>query len=321
MPRLPGEGVWRNYDFVPGKKVLKVVDLEEQQVGRFPAGLLTYVRGNMQVVELENSKRLETSGAGVVRLILPEETGESFSIEFLVRIPTLNIGVAIFPTRVEGPLSRYPYDYVSINARPGVYRQGREVSATYMSTLIKKDIPVKIQYDSGYTIVYVGPDRVAQVPNASFPSTRELEFQLSGNQRFPTYLSDIVVATGLDDLFTALTTTGSFSTRGIFFDSNKKYLRPESSKVLGQLYEALTRAPSLRVSIIGHTDSQGEADFNQELSEGRAQAVVDYLVERGIDKSRLRAEGKGESEPISSNDTAEGRQDNRRVEIKVTSKE
>jgi outer membrane protein OmpA-like peptidoglycan-associated protein len=275
----------------------------------------------MQVVELENSRRLETTGAGVVRLLLPEETGESYSIEFLVRIPTLNIGVAIFPTRVEGPLSRYPHDYVSITGRPGVYRQGREVSAVYMPGLVQKDIPVKIQYDSGYTIVYIGPDRVGQLPNGNFPSTRELEFQLSGNPRFPTYLSDIVVAKGLDDLFTALTTTGSFTTRGIFFDTNRKNIRPESSEVLTRLIEALTRAPTLRVSIIGHTDSQGETDFNQKLSEGRAQAVVDYLVEHGIDKARLRAEGKGESDPVSSNDTAEGRQDNRRVEIKVIEKE
>jgi outer membrane protein OmpA-like peptidoglycan-associated protein len=317
----PGEGVWRNYDFVPGRKVLKLITFDSQPVGRFPAGLATYVRGNMQVVELENTRRLETTGNGVIRVQLPEETGESFSIEFLVRFPTLNIGVSLFPTRVEGPISRYPHHYINISGRPGLYRQGLEVSAVYMPTLVQKDLPVKIQYDSGYTIVYVGPDRVGQVPNANIPSTRELEFQLSGNPRFPTYLTDIVVAKGIDDLYAALTTSGSFTTRGIYFDTGRTDLRPESSKVLGELVDALTKASTLKVAIIGHTDSQGEDEFNKKLSEGRAQAVVDYLVKRGIDRSRLQAEGKGEAEPVSSNETAEGRQDNRRVEIKVLSKE
>ena len=70
------------------------------------------------------------------------------------------------------------------------------------------------------------------------------------------------------------------------------------------------------MEILGHTDNVGTDAYNQKLSEKRAQAVVDYLVEKGIDLNRIPAKGFGESHPVTGNDTPEGRQLNRRVEIK-----
>ncbi len=87
--------------------------------------------------------------------------------------------------------------------------------------------------------------------------------------------------------------------------------------IIDEVAATLTEFPDVSVVITGHTDAQGPEPANQLLSEQRAQAVVDGLVARGIDPARLQASGKGETEPIETNDTPEGRQSNRRVEIDV----
>ena len=79
----------------------------------------------------------------------------------------------------------------------------------------------------------------------------------------------------------------------------------------------LERNPEVRIRIIGHTDNIGKDAANQKLSEGRAKAVRDDLIERGVAPERIQSEGRGESQPIDTNDTEEGRQNNRRVEIEI----
>lgn len=106
----------------------------------------------------------------------------------------------------------------------------------------------------------------------------------------------------------------------IFFDSGKATLRPESYAELGILYTLLVNNPSLKIEISGHTDNVGSASLNLRLSEDRARAVVSYLIERGIDRDRLTYKGYGFSKPIASNETAEGRQMNRRTEFQILEK-
>ena len=106
--------------------------------------------------------------------------------------------------------------------------------------------------------------------------------------------------------------------RNIFFDTGKSTLRPESNAELDRLVALLKDVPNLKIELSGHTDNTGSATMNESLSQDRAQAVVDYLVSKGINKSRLTAKGYGASKPIASNDTAEGRQLNRRTEFEIT---
>jgi outer membrane protein OmpA-like peptidoglycan-associated protein len=312
----PGEGVWDNYDYVPGRRPLRVISFENEPVGRFPASQLVHVRGNAQTVVRNDENWLEATNT-IVRIELPESTGESFSIEMGLRVPTANIGVTLHFAPLEGALRRNPNDYVHISARPGIYRAGNEVSGSYMPGIVGRDVRAKLQVDSGSAILYIDSDRIAQVPVANFPDTRVLELHMAGNPRFPTYLYDVVVAVGLDDLYDALVNTGAYTTRGIFFDTDSDRIRPESTRVLTDLLDALNRADTMSVAIIGHTDDQGEADYNQQLSERRAAAVVAYLTAQGIAADRLSAQGRGEAEPASPNTTPEGRQENRRVEIRV----
>jgi len=103
----------------------------------------------------------------------------------------------------------------------------------------------------------------------------------------------------------------------IFFDFDKASLRSESFPELGRLVVVMQQNPNMRLRIAGHTDSKGSDDYNQKLSESRAQSVVDYLIVQGVAAGRLEAKGYGETQPIATNDTAEGRQRNRRTEFEV----
>ncbi len=106
----------------------------------------------------------------------------------------------------------------------------------------------------------------------------------------------------------------------IFFDTGQSTLRAESYAELGILYKLLADNPTLKIEISGHTDNVGSAGLNKTLSKDRARAVVDFLVERGIDKERLTYAGYGFERPIASNETEEGRQMNRRTEFEIVEK-
>lgn len=101
----------------------------------------------------------------------------------------------------------------------------------------------------------------------------------------------------------------------IYFDQSSPVLRPESSAELDQLYDVLTKNPSIRMEIRGHTDNQGDLGPNIQLSRDRCQAVVDYLVRKGIGKLRLKAVGRGPLDPVAPNNNEENRRKNRRVEF------
>ncbi len=105
--------------------------------------------------------------------------------------------------------------------------------------------------------------------------------------------------------------------RGVNFDFDKATIRPDGVVILEEVVVILKDEPAIDVSVDGHTDGIGSEEYNQRLSERRAQAVRDYLAHKGISPSRLRTRGFGKSEPVASNDTEEGRAQNRRTELNV----
>lgn len=105
----------------------------------------------------------------------------------------------------------------------------------------------------------------------------------------------------------------------IQFELNKATIKSDSDALLTEIADVFKENTHIKkVSIEGHTDSQGSDAYNQKLSEQRAKAVLDYLVGKGIDAKRLTSKGLGESKPIASNDTEEGKEQNRRVEFIIT---
>lgn len=101
----------------------------------------------------------------------------------------------------------------------------------------------------------------------------------------------------------------------INFDSGKSTIKKESMPVVEQIIEMMKQAPDINISVEGHTDSDGSSESNLKLSEARAKAVVDAIVKKGINKSRLTSKGYGEEKPIADNSTEEGKAKNRRVEL------
>jgi OOP family OmpA-OmpF porin len=105
--------------------------------------------------------------------------------------------------------------------------------------------------------------------------------------------------------------------RNIFFDFNKDDLRSESEVELNKLYLILSQNANMVIEIGGHTDNIGNSNFNQKLSENRARKVAEYLTSKGINANRLHPKGYGPGKPISTNDTEEGRQTNRRIDYTI----
>lgn len=105
--------------------------------------------------------------------------------------------------------------------------------------------------------------------------------------------------------------------KGVTFEFDKTRLRPDAQTILDWAVDILKKYPDMQVEIAGHTDSIGTDEYNQQLSEGRAQSVKDYFVEHGVPESQMGVKGYGESEPRDTNDTEEGRERNRRVELRT----
>jgi outer membrane protein OmpA-like peptidoglycan-associated protein len=105
----------------------------------------------------------------------------------------------------------------------------------------------------------------------------------------------------------------------VYFDTSKATIKPRSFDVLNQVASVLkaNKKTIIRVEVQGHTDDQGNSESNRELSQQRAEAVVDYLVSKGVSRETLEAKGYGEANPIKSNKTDQGRAMNRRVEFKI----
>lgn len=108
---------------------------------------------------------------------------------------------------------------------------------------------------------------------------------------------------------------------GILFDVDSDVLRPASRENLSNLAASISDYPGTEVLVVGHTDSTGSDSYNQGLSERRAKSARTFLLKQGVDGDRVEATGRGESEPVATNDTAEGRQENRRVEVAIFASE
>jgi len=134
--------------------------------------------------------------------------------------------------------------------------------------------------------------------------TAEVTLELEPNRESSATLARQIQATGKVDLY------------GLYFDTDRAVLKPESEATLAQVLELLKGSPDLRLIVAGHTDSEGTDAHNQDLSLRRAQAVVTWLAGKGVSAGRLEPAGLGESQPVADNRTPEGRALNRRVEIR-----
>lgn len=313
-------GVWRNYDFTPGRTIWAATDFTSERVGRFPASQLEFVKGNMQIVSRNGANVLEVSAPSVFRLKLKEPLPPDFSLEFDAQVGAPNLAINVFFTPLTTGLAQFPNHYLSIWQRSGLYFKGQGVSAISGAWKLHQSLnPVKFQADGEYALLYVGSERAGNLPKATIARSNQIEFQINATDKNRAYLKDIVVGVGLDKLYDALKAKGEFTTHGIYFDSDSHEIRPESTPTLEELRETLAGHPELKITIEGHTDSRGEDAHNQALSGRRAESVKQHLVANGIAADRIRTVGHGSTKPVADNETPRGRSENRRVVVRLDS--
>jgi outer membrane protein OmpA-like peptidoglycan-associated protein len=172
--------------------------------------------------------------------------------------------------------------------------------------------------------IYANENKVIDIPQAFNSKQKYNVFKLgtkymnfSENENKDEFMvSNLRYAVGAPDTRSKLINDGKLVTRGILFDVNSDVIQASSYGVLKEIASALSENPTVNISIIGHTDSDGDAASNLTLSEKRAIAVKNILVsEFKIDSNRMQTAGKGETEPTDSNNTSLGKANNRRVEF------
>ena len=318
-----------NYDFEAGERVIFFEDFTGDNLGDFPRRM-ELVRGNWDVVDVGGRRLLRNTGPrhSALRIPLSETLPERFTIELEVLLyrGNANLALAISPPaqgadhqyRVAHTTSNY-FDIGSWGVGV-VSRDASDVTATQTvgDALTSALVPVRIMADGRHVKMYVGEQRVANVPNGDLVrgDALWLENTFAASQEDPIYVGSIRVAAGGRDLYDALAAEGRVAVHDILFDTDAATIRPESAEVLAEIATMLGEHADLSLMVEGHTDSSGEFDHNMELSKQRADSVKQWLVENhGIATERLRTMGLGSTQPKDSNDTDAGRQQNRRVEL------
>lgn len=309
-----------NYDFEPGSDVLFQDDYAGDNLGDFPRGL-EFRKGAWELVERGERRLLRTTGdRSEFAVPLPETLPEQFTVEFDVLMPHGNHRLLIAPTVPEDDVRRQEGNVFQVDSRDTGVRSftgGVESMRNSKGTFNERLTPIRIMVDGSYAKMYVDQTRVANVPNAEFERGEGLAFHVAwAREDDPVFIGPIRVAAGGRDLYDVLAQKGRVAVQDIHFDSGKATIRSESAETLEKIGTMLQEHGDLKLMIEGHTDDEGEFDANMTLSRDRAAAVKTYLVENfGVEADRLRTMGLGSTQPVADNGTADGRQQNRRVEL------
>ncbi len=319
----PGEGVWVNYDFVPGSRVIFFEDFSKDVVGNFPQRL-EFDEGNMEIAEWKGQRWLRASSDARFHIPLPEVLPSKFTLEFDMYAPNrwneTNVCGADrkdFNNEIVKAQTGYCVDPWSQTS--GLFENaGKSYLASLKppESVFKEIVHCRVLADGKYMKAYINETRVANVPKTSFVRSNAIWFDTYAQTEKPSMYTNFRIAVSDKTIYDALAADGRVATHGIFFDSGSDRIRPESTPTLKEIGKMMADHPELKLMIEGHTDNVGDDASNMGLSERRAASVKGHLsANYGIDAARLESKGFGESKPVSGNDTAEGRQNNRRVEL------
>jgi OmpA-OmpF porin, OOP family len=306
----PGEGAWANYDFKPGDRALYMDDFTADEVGDFPKRM-EFKTGALETVEWQGARYLRATSDSRFFIPMPEMLPERFTMEFDYAIPTG--GEVWISFGDENKRVQFGGDGTA-----AVYNQDTKITANGRLPDGKRGAlhRARVLADGKYLKAYLDDTRIINVPNGDVGRSKQILFYTDGDATQPTMFGNFRVAAGGKKLYDALAVSGRVATQGIYFDTGSDRIRPESSPTLKEIGAMLKEHPELKLTIEGHTDNVGAAATNQALSEKRAAAVRQALVDAyQVDGARLEAKGLGQSKPAASNDTPEGRQGNRRVEL------
>lgn len=326
---------YSRYDFVPGDKILLFEDFSQDAIGDFPALWTTDVAGEVNTLNIAPGNWLNlNSTEGTYWFMKDIDFPKNFILEMDIvpkkEAPRIAADVVIF-----GENSHSEMDKAGDPGTCGLhvtiekniwetkgYKKGSNEKLTGSSTnnLV---IPEKVNHvivwvqNRRVRIYHLG-GKVLDVPTNIFEGSKftRLCFKLYRGASCGSYISNIKITTAAPDTRSKLLTEGKLVTYGIYFDVNKAVVKPESYGTLKGIADVLNENPTVRVKIVGHTDSDGADVANLDLSKRRAISVKNELVKNfGIEASRMESDGMGEKQPVSPNDTPVSKATNRRVEF------
>ena len=333
---------WNSYDFVAGDEIIFEDNQVGEKVGEFPSKWDVF-NGYAQIAELNGEKCISLSQDGEITPLFNDNKPyltDQFTIEYDVWIvygPDYNTDFNPHSWQITTHLPKgdkihsdrggfYFYHQVSTNRDaktlddayfPYSWRlpnsdETRSGSARLDKVAINAWHHVAISFNKRAYKVYFDEKRMINIPNAEKPTY----FWISCNQNEAVFfIKNVRIAKGAVPLYDRMSTDGKIITYGITFDVGKSEIKPESMGEINRIVTLMNENPDLNFEVQGHTDNTGNAANNLSLSEKRAQAIVNKLVEMGINQSRLTAVGKGQTTPLADNSTEEGKARNRRVEF------
>lgn len=330
---------YSKFDFVPGEKVVAFESFEQDAVGDFPAKWNTNAGGEIVNIDGKEGKWLKASDRGLFFPDFVNQVPENFTMEFDMMISedvSENMsGLMVFFPEVSKRKPTFDASFgtdpqVGFDIHPMPSEQGSTSSVWVFDKnsekVLENTIPfswkvgdvnkISIWRQKSRIRLYVNETKVWDLPRAFDPTLKYS--MLFNNNLFggANFITNLRIAEGAPDTRNKLITEGKLVTRGILFDVNSDKIKPESYGVLKEIGTVLKDNPTVKVKIIGHTDSDGDDSKNLDLSKRRAASVKTSLsAEFGIEASRLETDGKGESQPSEPNTSPQGKANNRRVEF------
>jgi OOP family OmpA-OmpF porin len=294
------------------------IDLDKPHSGYKMAGILTHN---------PESERHDVYREYVqVKLDKPLKKGEEYYCEFwacrsrLSKYVSNNLGVALSPTRLmeEGwkPLTSIVPDYNQDELINGEGREWERISFTFVSPNRSEFLCIGNFFDNEKTKMVEAKD--APQVTADEKAYNNAYYLIDDVMLCATRIEPVAAPPEPEPVAAPPEVGAVIKLDRVFFETAKWALLSESHEQLDELLELMNEYISMKIEIHGHTDSRGDSDYNQNLSENRTKSVFEYLVEQGIADSRMKYIGYGEKTPIADNKYSEGRQMNRRVEFVVT---
>ena len=323
------------YDFVPGDKILYFEDFSQDAIGDFPALWTSNGSGEVKSVSVASGKWLHLNGEDAVYCYMRKiDFPSNFIIEFDI-IPDKEYSYdGIIFTIYENQSDNT--EVADDDLYPGVAgihlmlgsneweTLGYKESSDWLRAKASKN-PVVLE-ESNHVIIWIQNRRVRiyhsgakvlDAPTNIYSNTKFNRIRFSGwDRNSHPFISNIKITTASPDTRSKLLTEGKIVSYGIYFDSGKDVVKPESYGSVKEIAAVLQENPDVKIKVVGHTDSDGDDALNLDLSKRRAAAVRGFLVkEFGIAADRIQTDGMGEQQPVAGNDKPENKAKNRRVEF------